>query len=315
MSEQSDIIDIAVIGSGPAGMTAALYAARAGWKTKVFEQMVAGGQLGNTARIDNYPGFPEGVDGFQLALDMSQQAERFGVETVSAEIVGVDLEGPVKTISTRNEQFKAHTVILATGASARSMGIDDEDELRGHGISYCATCDGNFFRGKDVIVYGGANTAVEDSLYLANICHSVTIVYRREHVRATAVYTKAAEAAENIHFKYESVISAVHSEDGKLSGVTITNVKDSSTEDLPASALFVAIGSVPNTALFEGQLELDENGYVKADETCATSVPGVFVAGDIRTKPLRQVVTAVSDGAVAAEGAAAYLTTHAAGEH
>lgn len=315
MSDKSDIIDIAVIGSGPAGMTAALYAARAGWKTKVFEQMVAGGQLGNTARIDNYPGFPEGVDGFQLALDMSQQAERFGVETVSAEIVGVDLEGPVKTISTRNEQFKARAVILATGATARSMGIDGEEELRGRGISYCATCDGNFFRGKDVIVYGGANTAVEDSLYLAKICNSVTIVYRRSHVRATAVYTKAAEAADNIHFKYNAVISAVHSQDGKLSGVTITNVNDGATEELPASALFVAIGSVPNTALFEGQLELDESGYVKAGETCATSVPGVFVAGDIRTKPLRQVVTAVSDGAVAAEGAAAYLTTHAAGEH
>lgn len=315
MSEKSDIIDIAVIGSGPAGMTAALYAARAGWKTMVFEQMVAGGQLGNTARIDNYPGFPDGVDGFQLAMDMSQQAERFGVQTVSAKIVGVELEGPVKAILTHNEHFEAKAVILATGATARSMGIDGEEELRGRGISYCATCDGNFFRGKDVVVYGGANTAVEDSLYLANICNSVTIVYRREHVRATAVYTKAAESADNIYFKYNSVIDAVHGDGGKLSGVSIRNVKDGSTEDIAASALFVAIGSDPNTALFEGQVALDGSGYVKADETCATSVPGVFAAGDIRTKPLRQVVTAVSDGAVAAEGAAAYLTALAAGEH
>ena len=315
MSEKSDIIDIAVIGSGPAGMTAALYAARAGWKTTVFEQMVAGGQLGNTARIDNYPGFPEGIDGFQLAMDMSQQAERFGVETVSAEIVGVELEGSVKTIFTHNERFEAKAIVLATGATARSMGIDGEEELRGRGISYCATCDGNFFRGKDVVVYGGANTAVEDSLYLAKICNSVTIVYRREHVRATAVYTKAAEAADNIRFKYNSVIDAVHEEGGKLSGISIRNVKDGSTEDISAAALFVAIGSVPNTSLFEGRIDLDENGYVKADETCATSVPGVFVAGDIRTKPLRQVVTAVSDGAVAAEGAATYLTTLAAGKH
>lgn len=315
MSDTNDIIDIAVIGAGPAGMTAALYAARAGWKTAVFEQLAPGGQMGSTDRVDNYPGFPEGVDGYQLAFNMSQQAERFGATTISADITSLELDGPEKLIHAGDAVYRAKSVIVATGASPRPIGVQGEQELRGHGISYCATCDGNFFRGKDVIVYGGANTAVEDSLYLAKICKSVTIVYRRDHVRATAIYTQAAEAADNITFKYHSTITAVHGTDGVFSGVTITDVNDGSTEEIPAAALFVAIGNVPNTALLADQVERDRSGYVVAGEDCATSIDGVFVAGDIRTKPLRQVVTAVSDGAVAAEAAATFLTTLAAGQH
>lgn len=310
----NEIIDVAVIGAGPAGMTAALYAARAGWNTVMFEQMMPGGQMGNTDRIDNYPGFAEGVEGYQLASNMSQQAAHFGVQTVSAQIESVQLAGDVKRIKAAAGEYRARTVVLATGAHARLMGVPGEDELRGKGVSYCATCDGNFFRGKDVIVYGGANTAVEDALYLSKICSAVTIVYRRDHVRATAIYTKAAEAADNVRFAYRSVIERVTGADGKVSGAVVKNVDSGQTTEIPASAVFVAIGSVPNTALFEGQLELDPAGYIKADETCTTAVPGVFVAGDIRTKPLRQVVTAVSDGAVAAEAATAFLSTHAA-EH
>jgi thioredoxin reductase (NADPH) len=310
----NEIIDVAVIGAGPAGMTAALYAARAGWNTVMFEQMMPGGQMGNTDRIDNYPGFAEGVEGYQLANNMSQQTAHFGVKTASAQIEAVQLAGDVKVIKAATGEYRARAVVLATGAHARLMGVPGEDELRGKGISYCATCDGNFFRGKDVIVYGGANTAVEDALYLSKICNTVTIVYRRDHVRATAIYTKAAEAADNVRFAYRSVIERVEGEDGKVSGAVIKNVDTGATTEIPASAVFVAIGSVPNTALFEGQLDLDAAGYIKADETCITAVPGVFVAGDIRTKPLRQVVTAVSDGAVAAEAATAYLSTHAA-EH
>lgn len=310
----NEIIDVAVIGAGPAGMTAAIYAARAGWNTVMFEELMPGGQMGNTDRIDNYPGFAEGVEGFQLAMNMSQQAAHFGVKTVSSHIESLELSSDVKTIKAAAEEYQARAIVLATGAHARPMGVPGEDELRGKGVSYCATCDGNFFRGKDVIIYGGANTAVEDALYLSKICNTVTIVYRRDHVRATAIYTKAAEAADNIRFAYRSVIDQVIGEDGKVSGAVIRNVDTGATSDIPASAVFVAIGSVPNTALVADQLPLDAAGYVEADETCTTALPGVFVAGDIRTKPLRQVVTAVSDGAVAAEAAAAYLSTQAA-EH
>ncbi|MGI6591547.1 MAG: thioredoxin-disulfide reductase [Eggerthellaceae bacterium] len=307
-------IDIAIIGAGPAGMTAALYGSRAGWQAVVFEQTIAGGQLGNTARIDNYPGFPEGVDGFQLGMDMDTQAKRFGAQTVSSQVLSVDLSGSKKIITTATDTYHARTVILATGASARTMQVPGEEELRGRGVSYCATCDGNFFRGKDVIVYGGANTAVEDSLYLAKICHSVTIVYRRDRVRATAIYTEAAEHTDNIRFRYRSVIDRVVERDGKVGGAIVRNIDTGNTEEIPAAAVFVAIGSEPNSALFANQVDCDQRGYVKASEDCETSVPGVFVAGDLRTKPLRQVVTAVSDGAVAAEAAAAFLTTQSS-EH
>lgn len=307
MSEEKTI-DIAVIGGGPAGLTAALYGARAGWQVVVFEQMIAGGQLGNTARIDNYPGFPEGTDGFQLAFDMDAQAKRFGAKTVSSQVLSVDVSGPVKTVTTADGTYHARTVILATGASARTMQVPGEAELQGRGVSYCATCDGNLFRGRDVIVYGGANTAVEDSLYLAKICTSVTIVYRRDRVRATAIYTDAAEQTDNISFCYRSVIESIVERDGKVAGAIIRNVDTGETKTIPADAVFVAIGSVPNSTAFADQVDCDAKGYVKAGEDCLTSVPGVFVAGDLRTKPLRQVVTAVGDGAVAAEAAAAFLT-------
>lgn len=309
MEQEPSIIDVAIIGFGPAGMTAGIYAARAGYRTVAFESLVAGGQIGNTDRVDNYPGFPEGIGGFDLAYAMKQQADRFGVESISAEVQAVDLQADPKVITTTAQTYEAKTVIIASGARSRSLGVEGEEELRGRGISYCATCDGNFFKDKTVMVIGGANTAVEDSLYLANICKKVIIVYRRDRVRATAIYTEAAEKAPNIEFKYHAVVDELHQKDGMFCGARIKNVDDGTTEEIAADGLFVAIGTIPNTELYGGQIELDRAGYIVAGEDCKTSLPGVYVAGDIRVKGLRQVVTAVADGAVAADAATTYLMT------
>lgn len=305
---ETTIIDVAIIGSGPAGMTAALYAARAGLDTAVFESLSAGGQIGTTDMLDNYPGFPEGIGGFEFAWACKQQMERFGAKTINEQVSEIDLSASPKQITTPYNSYLAKTVIIATGARNRQLGIPGENALRGHGLSYCATCDGGFFRGKNVAVIGGANTAVEDSLYLSRICEKVTIVYRKDRVRATAIYVEAAEAASNIEFKYRSVVDSLEQTDGKVSGLNIKNVDTDEVEHLDVDAVFVAIGTIPNTELFEGQLAL-EGGYIVAGEDCATSIPGVYVAGDVRTKGLRQVVTAVADGAVAAEAAAALLAT------
>lgn len=307
MSEE--IYDVAVIGSGPAGMTAGLYAARAGLNVAVFERVMPGGQLGNTDVIENYPGFVDGIGGFDLAFAIKQQAERFGTKILSEEVTSLELEGERKIIRTSSGEHAARSIIVATGARPRKLGVAREDELTGRGVSYCATCDGNFFRGKDVLVIGGANTAAEDAVYLSRICNSVAIVYRRGALRATKVYADAAYAAENITCEWFSVVDELHESDGKVSGARIRNVNTGEVKDLACDAVFVAVGSVPNTELLAGALELDEAGYIVADETCATSIPGVFAAGDVRTKPLRQVVTAVSDGAVAAEQAAAGLSS------
>lgn len=305
---ENKTIDVAVIGAGPAGMTAGLYASRAGLDVVAFESLAAGGQIANTEMLDNYPGFPEGIGGFEFAWACKQQAERFGTQIVNEPVTSVDLAANPKRITTAYGEYEARTVVIATGARNRQMGVEGEDALRGRGVSYCATCDGGFFRGKRVAVYGGANTAVEDALYLSRLCEQVTIVYRRDRVRATAVYTEAAEAAENLDFKYRRTVDGLYERDGKLGGIVLKDVDTGETENLDVDAVFVAIGQIPNSELFEGQLET-AGGYIVAGEDCKTSIPGVFVAGDIRTKGLRQVVTAVSDGAVAAEAAAAFLTT------
>uniref|UniRef100_A0A7C9NT56 Thioredoxin reductase n=1 Tax=Muribaculaceae bacterium Z82 TaxID=2304548 RepID=A0A7C9NT56_9BACT len=309
------VLDVAIVGAGPAGLTAALYAARAGLACAVFERMTPGGQLGQTEHVENYPGFPEGVNGFELAFAMKQQAERFGARFVGEEVAAVDFAKPVKTLFTAFGSYQAKAVIVATGARARKLGIPLEDELAGRGVSYCATCDGNFFRGKTVAVVGGGNTAVADAIYLSRICEKVLLVHRRDTLRATKVYHDALRELPNVEFYWNSQVTGLVAEDGKLAGLRIEQASDDGTPrmvDVPASALFVAVGTVPNSEFLGDALERNEAGYVVASESGATSVAGVFAAGDVREKSLRQVVTATGDGAVCAEEASAYLVALAA---
>ena len=303
-------VDVAIIGAGPAGLTAALYAARAGLTCALFERMVAGGQLGQTEHVENYPGFAEGVNGFELAFAMKQQAERFGARFVGEEVTGVDFSKPMKVLATAFGSYQAKTVIVATGARARKLGVPMEDKLTGRGVSYCATCDGNFFRGKTVAVVGGGNTAVADAVYLSRICEKVLLIHRRDTLRATKVYHDRLRELPNVEFYWNSQVRGLVAEDGKLAGLRIEQADDDGVSRMltvSAAGLFVAVGTQPNSEFLRGSLDMDEKGYVVAGETGATSVPGVFVAGDVREKSLRQVVTATSDGAVCAEQASDYL--------
>ena len=307
MSSETTSVDVAIIGAGPAGMTAGIYASRAGMKALVFEGLVVGGQTGVIKTIDNYPGFAEGIGGFELAWAMKQQAERFGTQTVSERVVSADLQASPKIITTDAGTYAAQAVIIATGARSRKLGIPQEDELIGRGVSYCATCDGNFFKGKHAVVYGSGDAALEDALYLANICAGVTLVSRKAAFDAAAIHVDAVEAASNIETLMGHAVTALHEENGMLAALTLRDVKTRETQRIDADALFVAIGNVPNSEMFAGQLELSGE-YVVAGEDCETSIAGVYAAGDVRTKKLRQVVTAVADGAVAAEAAAAYVS-------
>ena len=301
--------DVIIIGGGPGGYTAALYAARANLSTLVIEKFAPGGQMATTDIVENYPGFVEGINGFELGMQMKKGAERFGVKTKLAEVLSVELEGEVKLVHTKKATFEAKTVILALGASPRELGLANEKELRGRGVSYCATCDGSFYRDKTVVIVGGGNTAVADAIFLAKICKKVYLVHRRDELRASKTYMEALENTENIEFVWSSVVTEVIA-DQFVSGVKIKSRKDDSEREIACDGVFVAIGNVPNTDLIKGQVELDEAGYVPAEETTKTNIPGVFAVGDMRAKPLRQIVTAVADGAVAAKFAEEYIDLH-----
>ena len=301
--------DVIIIGGGPGGYTAALYAARANLSTLVIEKFAPGGQMATTDIVENYPGFVEGINGFELGMQMKKGAERFGVKTKLAEVLSVELEGEVKLVHTKKATFEAKTVILALGASPRELGLANERELRGRGVSYCATCDGSFYRDKTVVIVGGGNTAVADAIFLAKICKKVYLVHRRDELRASKTYMEALENTENIEFVWSSVVTEVIA-DQFVSGVKVKSRKDDSEREIACDGVFVAIGNVPNTDLIKGQVELDEAGYVPADETTRTNIPGVFAVGDMRAKPLRQIVTAVADGAVAAKFAEEYIDLH-----
>ena len=301
------IYDMLVIGGGPAGYTAALYGARAGMDTLVLERMSIGGQMTLTDVIDNYPGFDRGVDGITLGMQMQNGAERFGAKTEYAEVIGVELEGKVKKIFTTSGEFCSKTVVIATGANPRELGLDGEEDLIGRGLHYCAHCDGRFYRGKTVAVVGGGNSAVSDALYLSNLAKQVYLIHRRDTLRATGVYHKPLQEAENITFAWNSRVADVRLQDGKICGVALQDTLSGETRELTVDGVFVSIGRKPATELFRGVLELDENGYIVADETTKTNLPGVFAVGDVRQKVLRQVVTAVGDGAVAAHFAEEYL--------
>ena len=300
------LYDVIVIGGGPGGYTAALYAARANLSVAILEKLSPGGQMGTTDVIDNYPGFPQGVNGFELAMQMKEGAERSGAQTQLTEVTQVELAGQVKTVHTSGGDYQARTVVLATGAHPRELGLPGERELRGRGVSYCATCDGMFYRGKTVVVVGGGNTAVSDVLYLSRLCEKVYLVHRRDTLRASKVYLDPLQKAENVEFVWDSEVKQLL-RDQAVTGVRVRNKKTGEERDIPCGGVFVAVGYLPNTELYRGQVELDEAGYVLADETTQTNLPGVFAVGDLRKKPLRQVVTAASDGAVAAHFIEEYL--------
>lgn len=300
------VYDMIVVGGGPGGYTAALYGARAGLDTLVLEKLSAGGQMALTEAIDNYPGYENGIDGFTLGEQMQRQAERFGAKTEYAQVERMDLTASPKMLETSEGTFYGRTVVLATGANPRPLGVAQEAALVGRGVAYCAACDGMRYKGKTVMVVGGGNSAAADALILSRIAKKVILVHRRDTLRATKVYHEPLLHAENIEFRWNSVVDQLLHED-KLTGVRLKDVKTGETSDVACDAVFISVGRKPATELAAGQLELDPAGYVVADETTRTSLPGVFAVGDVRTKPLRQVVTAVADGAVAVHMAEAYL--------
>lgn len=301
------IYDIIIIGGGPGGYTAALYGARAGLDTLLLEKLAPGGQMAMTFQIDNYPGFEEGVNGFILGDKMKKGAERFGAQTKLAEVLSVKLEGEVKEVVTKGETFYGRSVILATGAATKDLGVPGEKELVGRGVSYCAACDGMFYRGKTVVIVGGGNTAAADAIQLSRLCEKVYLVHRRDILRATRVYHKPLMEAENVEILWNSQVTELLQE-GRLTGVKVKNKVTGQEQEIPCDGIFVSIGRQPATELVKGQVELNPAGYIVADESTRTNLPGVFAVGDVRTKSLRQVVTAVSDGAVAAHHADEYLT-------
>lgn len=295
-----------IIGGGPAGYTAALYAARAGFDTLVLERLSAGGQMALTHQIDNFPGFEDGIDGFSLADKMKKQAERFGAKSKTADVVHLDLTAEPKRIETASEAFLSRTVVLATGANPRELGVEKESELVGRGVAYCAACDGMFYRGKTVIVVGGGNTAAADALLLSRIAEKVILVHRRDTLRATKIYHEPLMQAENVEFRWNSTVKELLHE-AKITGVRLSDVNTGEESTIACDGVFVSVGRKPATEFLGGQVELDGNGYVVAGEDTKTNIPGVFAVGDIRTKELRQIVTAVADGAVAVHEAEKYL--------
>ena len=300
------VYDMIIVGGGPGGYTSALYAARAGFNVLVLEKFSAGGQMALTHQIDNYPGFEDGIEGFSLADKMKKQAERFGARSENAEVIKVNLTVNPKEIETAKGTFLSKTVLLASGANPRELGVDKETELIGRGVAYCASCDGMFYRGKTVVVVGGGNTAAADAILLTRIAKKVIIVHRRDTLKATRIYHEPLMNAENVEFKWDSTVTELLYED-KITGVKIKNVKTGEESIIDCDGVFVSVGRKPATDFLGSQLDLDENGYIIADETTKTSIPGVYAVGDIRTKQLRQVVTAVSDGAMAVHSAEEYL--------
>ena len=300
------IYDMIVVGGGPGGYTAALYAARAGLDTVVLEKLSAGGQMALTEQIDNYPGFEDGIDGFSLGEKMKRGTERFGVETKLAEVLSLDLSGTVKKAETSEGPLFARIIVLATGAGPRELGIEGEQELIGKGVNYCAACDGMFYKNKTVVIAGGGNTAAADALILSRICKKVIVVHRRDTLRATKIYHEPLMKAENVEFRWDSeIIELLHDE--KVIGIRLRNVKTGEETTLACDGVFVSIGRKPSSELVKDQVEVDPAGYIIADESTRTNIPGVFAVGDVRTKALRQVVTAVADGATAVHYAEEYL--------
>ncbi|WP_369357622.1 thioredoxin-disulfide reductase [Streptomyces sp. cg2] len=312
----SDVRNVIIIGSGPAGYTAALYTARASLKPLVFEGAVtAGGALMNTTDVENFPGFRDGIMGPDLMDNMRAQAERFGAELLPDDIVSVDLSEEIKTVTdTTGTVHRAKAVIVATGSQHRKLGLPREDELSGRGVSWCATCDGFFFKDQDIAVIGGGDTAMEEATFLSRFAKSVTIVHRRDTLRASKAMQERAFADPKIKFVWDSEVAEIHGEN-KLSGLTLRNIKTGETSELPVTGLFIAIGHDPRTELFKGQLNLDDDGYLKVDApSTRTNLSGVFAAGDVVDHTYRQAITAAGTGCSAALDAERFLAALSDGE-
>ena len=298
--------DIIIIGSGPAGLSAAIYAQRACLDTIVIEKNgISGGQVLNTWEVDNYPGFP-GVTGFELSRQFREHANKLGARVVQDEVVQVELSGNVKKVVCEEKTYEARCVILASGAHHRTLEVPGEEELRGAGVSYCATCDGAFFRGRTVAVVGGGDAALEDAIFLARMCEKVYIVHRRDKLRGAKRLQERVQALENVEFVWNSETAAVEG-NGQVEALRLRQTQTGEEKRLDVDGVFIAVGIAPESELYAGQLELDEQGYIRADESGQTSVPGVFAAGDVRTKALRQILTAASDGANCVASAERYL--------
>ena len=298
--------DIIIIGSGPAGLSAAIYAQRACLDTIVIEKNgISGGQVLNTWEVDNYPGFP-GVTGFELSRQFREHANKLGARVVQDEVVQVELSGNVKKVVCEEETYEARCVILASGAHHRTLEVPGEEELRGAGVSYCATCDGAFVRGRTVAVVGGGDAALEDAIFLARMCEKVYIVHRRDKLRGAKRLQERLQALENIEFVWNSETVAIEG-NAQVEALRLRQTKTGEERRLDVDGVFIAVGIAPESELYAGQLELDEQGYIRADESGQTSVPGVFAAGDVRTKALRQILTAASDGANCVASTERYL--------
>ena len=296
------IYDMLIVGGGPGGYTAGLYGVRAGLSVLVLEKLTAGGQMVETPQIDNYPGFTEGIDGYTLGQKMRETSERFGAQTRFTEVTSLSLEEEIKTVQTNDGTFYGKTVVIATGAHLKKLNVPGEQELTGRGVHYCAACDGMFYRGKTVVVVGGGNTAAADALLLSRLAEKVIVVHRRDSLRASRIYHKPLAEAENVEFRWNTRVQRI--EAGKI---VLQNVQTGKEEALACDGVFVGIGRAPATELVRNSLELDEQGYIRADESTRTNLPGVYAVGDVRTKALRQIVTAVADGASAVHSAEEYL--------
>lgn len=297
--------DIIIVGAGTAGLSAAIYGVRAAKSVLVFESEVYGGQIVNTPEIENYPGI-KNISGYEFATNLYEQATELGAQVKFEKVIKIEDRGAEKTVVTDQGSYPCKSVILATGAKNRPLGVERETELVGAGISYCATCDGAFFRGKDVAVNGGGNTALEDAIYLSNFCNKVYLIHRRDAFRGEEKLVQALKNKENVVFVLNSTIKELLGED-RLSGVIVQDKITGEEKEIAINGLFVAIGQIPENSAFEAQVELDEKGYISAPESCKTKSPGIFVAGDCRTKNVRQLATAASDGAIAALAACEYL--------
>ena len=300
------IYDVIIIGGGPAGYSAALYASRAGYEAVVVERLSAGGQMALTGDIDNYPGFEEGIDGFTLGMKMQQSAERFGAVTKYAEIRSVDFSGEVKKLYTQKEELLARNVIIASGANPREVGVDGEADYIGRGIHYCAHCDGRFYKDKTVAVIGGGNSAAADALYLSKLVKKVYLVHRRDTLRAEKIYADKLFEAENVEFLWDNKVESLEAGE-RVNAINLVNLKNGEKRNLQIDGVFVSIGRRPATEFLGGALSLDGNGYIIAGEDTKTNIDGVFAIGDVRTKPVRQIVTATADGAVCVHFAEEYI--------
>lgn len=303
-----EIRNVIIIGSGPAGLTAAIYAARADLKPLLIEGPQPGGQLTITTDVENYPGFPEGINGPQLVMDMRKQAERFGTEFVYGEITSVDFSRQPFVVQSGDKTFSSQTVIIATGASARWIGLEAEKKLMGSGVSGCATCDGFFFKGKEIAVVGGGDTALEEAAFLTRFASKVSIIHRRDQFRASKAMQEKVFNNNKISIVWDSVVDEILGvEEGRVKGLRLKNVKNGSVTELPCEGVFIAIGHTPNTKVFQGHIELDDQGYIKLKDHTSTNITGVFAAGDVADPHYRQAITAAGMGCMAAIDAERFL--------